>query len=83
MFTKEQCTWNTLEYAENPSPTIVKRGFVRKYNIRGRQKVVCRPHSNRRNSRYQYVDSVKQGAEKVMCWAAIVDGRVLRLVWFE
>ena len=28
-------------------------------------------------------DSVKQGAEKIMCWVAIVDGLVLRPGWFE
>ena len=44
---------------------------------------------NRQNARYWsisnpyvYDDSVKQGAEKVMAWAAIVNGRVLPLVWF-
>ena len=26
--------------------------------------------------------SVKQGTEKVMAWAGIVNGRVLPLVWF-
>ena len=51
--------------------------------------ILC-SHLNRQNCRYQsvtnpyqYDDSVKQGAEKVMCWAAIVDGPVSRLVWFE
>ena len=51
---------------------------------------VLRPHPNRQNYRYwsftnpyQYDDSIKQRAEKVMCWAAIADVRLLRLVWFE
>ena len=49
-----------------------------------------RPHLNRQNTRfwsienpYAYDDCIRQGAEKVMCWAAIVDGKVLPLVWFD
>ena len=49
-----------------------------------------RPHPNRQNTRvwsvenpYEYDDCIRQGAEKVMCWAAVVDGRVLSLVWFD
>jgi hypothetical protein len=49
-----------------------------------------KPHPNRQNARYWtiknpflYDDSVKQGGEKVMSWAAIVDGRVLPIVWFN
>ena len=44
MFTREQCTWITIEYAKNSSPTIVKREFVRKYNICGSQKSKYCPH---------------------------------------
>ena len=44
MFSREQCTWITLEYAKNSSPTKVKRKFVRKYNICGRQKSKYCPH---------------------------------------
>ena len=44
MFTREQCTWITLEYAKNPSSTIVKREFVRKYNVCGRYKSKYCPH---------------------------------------
>ena len=44
MFTRVQYTWITLEYAKNPSPTIVKREFMMKYNICGRQKSKYYPH---------------------------------------
>ena len=44
MFTREQCTWITIEYAKNPSPTIAKREFVRKHNICRRQKGEYYPH---------------------------------------
>lgn len=47
------------------------------------------PHPNRQNTRFwsiknpfAYADSIKQGGQKVMAWAAIVDGRVLPIVWF-
>ncbi len=49
-----------------------------------------RPHHNRQNTRvwsttnpFLYDDSIKQGSEKVMCWAGVVDGRVLPIVWFS
>ena len=35
---REQYNWITLKYAKTPSPTIVKREFVRKYNTCGKQK---------------------------------------------
>lgn len=48
------------------------------------------PHPNRQNTRiwsaqnpYQYDDCMKQGAEKVMCWAAIIEGKILPPVWFN
>ena len=51
---------------------------------------LLRPHPNRQNSRiwsiqnpYKYEDCVKQGGEKVVCWAAIINGRVLPIHWFE
>ena len=65
--------------------------MIRKsYFFTGEKWLALHPHHNRQNSTYwsvtnpyQYDDSVKQGAQKVMCWAAIVDGWVLLLVWFE
>ena len=44
MFTGGQSIWITLEYAKNPSSTIVKRELVRKYNICGRQNSKYYPH---------------------------------------
>ena len=51
---------------------------------------VLRPHPNKQNSRFWsctnphlYDDSVKQGAEKTMAWAAVVNGRILPIVWFQ
>ena len=45
MFTKEQCTGITLEYAKNPSSlTIVKREFASKYDMCGRKKSKYCPH---------------------------------------
>lgn len=47
-------------------------------------------HPNKQNSRYwsvtnpyRYEDCVKQGGQKVMCWAGIINGRVLTIHWFE
>ena len=44
MFSREPCIWITLEYAKNPSPNV-KREYVRKYNIFGRQKNKYCPHN--------------------------------------
>jgi hypothetical protein len=48
-----------------------------------------KPHPNHQNTRYWstsnpflYDDSIKQGASKILCWAGIIDGRILPLVWF-
>ena len=45
---------------------------------------------NRQNTRFwclenPYVleESVTQGAEKLMCWAGVINGRILPIVWFE
>ena len=32
---------------------------------------------------YVYDDSIKQGEDKVIAWAGIVDGKILALVWLE
>lgn len=47
-------------------------------------------HPNKQNSRYwsvtnpyRYEDCVKQGGQKVMCWAGIINGRILPIHWFE
>ena len=48
-----------------------------------------RPHPNKQNTRvwsssnpFRYDDCVKQGAEKVMCFVAIVAGKILPPIWF-
>lgn len=49
-----------------------------------------KPHPNHQNTRhwsmsnpFLYDDSIKQGASKILCWAGIIDGAILPLVWFE
>ena len=51
---------------------------------------VLRPHPNKQNARFWsctnphlYDDSLKQGAEKIMAWADMVNGRILPIVWFQ
>ena len=79
MFTEKQKIWISHENTD------------RQNIIFSDEKWFClKPHPNRQNTRFwsmsnphKYDDTNKQGAEKIMAWAGIVDGRILPIVWFK
>ena len=57
----------------------MKNGFASSHISTGKTPDSGVPMSNP----HKYDDTNKQGAEKIMAWAGIVDGRILPIVWFK
>ena len=74
-FSEEEKKWIILEYGTSESSTVLRRKFFLKYGINGRQKEKYKLRYFGRENPYVIEESVTQGAEKLMCWAGVINGR--------
>ena len=75
MLTAEQKNWIVFEQEKEQYPASVRRKFLIKYSIKGRKVTLYQTHLfNRVVEEFK-----KKRIEKVMCWAAVVNGRVLSI----
>ena len=75
MLTDEQKNWIVFEQEKEQYPAPLRRKFLIKYSIKGRKVTLYQTHLfNRVVEEFK-----KKRIEKVMCWAAVVNGRVLSI----